>query len=162
MFGISSLAMEVTHLSRSLQSLRSICLKKISNKDLVDDKELLGLFRTTRGVILNYQRENQLPELQIVLDRLPDPSSFEKRPPLFEGYRFVYTLGMALISGVLFLLSPFFGLGLLILVTGFDIFVRLYMARRLSVINDNLRQIADACSSIEMVIRNNETYKQPY
>lgn len=153
--------MEVSHLSRSLQSLRSICLKKINNKNLVDDKELLGLFRTVREVVMNYQRENQLPELQMVIERLPDPSSFEKRPFIFEGYRYVYTLVIHLMGGVLLLFAPWVGLGLILLGTAFDVFVRLYMAARRARINDSLRQIADACSSIEMVIRNNETYRQP-
>lgn len=153
--------MEAAHLPRSLQSLRSICLKKINSKDLIDDKELLRLFRTVREVVMNYQRENQLPELQIVIERLPDPASFEKRPFIFEGYRYVYTLVIHLMGGVLLLFAPWVGLGLILLGTAFDVFVRLYMAARRARINDSLRQIADACSSIEMVIRNNETYRQP-
>jgi hypothetical protein len=152
--------MEPAHLSRSLQSLRSICLKKINSKDLIDDKELLGLFRTVREVILKYQQQHQLPELKIVLERLPEPATFEKNPNLFQSYRLVHALLFYLSGVVMFFVSPFAGIGLILLITALHIVVLLYMKARRTRINAQLRQIADACSAVEMVVTNNETYQQ--
>ncbi len=150
--------MEPSHLNRSLLSLRSICLKKIAGKDLIDNKELLGLFQTTRTVIREYQQQHQIPEMEIVLERMPDPVTFETRPFFFEAYRYVYEIILLLIGMVTAFFSPWIGLPLLLLVLIVDITVRILMNRRNSRIIDALHQIAGGCSSIEMLVRNNESY----
>lgn len=139
--------------------MRSVCLKKIEGKDLVDNRELLELFRTTRQVVHDYQQRHALPELEMALERLPDPATLETRPLGFEAYHYVYEIILAIIAGVVVFLSPIFGLLLILLFGSFDIGVRIYMARRNARIKDALRQIADACSAIEMLVRNNESYK---
>lgn len=150
--------MEAAHLNRSLLSLRSICLKKVEGKDLIDNKELLGLFHATRAAVHGYQKQHQIPEMEIVMERMPDPSSFETRPYFFEAYRYMYEIILLPISLIIAVIYPLIGIPLVILVLAFNVIVRVLMYQRNSRIIDALHQVAGACSSIELLVRNNESY----
>lgn len=147
-----------SHLTRSLLSLRSISLKKIAGKDLIDNKELLGLFHATRSAVNEYQTKHQIPEMKIVLERMPDPITFETRPYFFEAYRVVYEIILLPVSIIVAVVLPLTGIPLVVLVLAFNLVVRIVMHRRNSRITEALHQVAGSCSSIEMLVRNNESY----
>lgn len=145
------------HLLVSVQSLQSICTKKQDGTELIDNAELTGLCREVRNELLEYNAAHRIPELGIILQRFPQPRSYEPEPRIMFFTSIVARL-VGLFIGALTVTYPLIFFPLLIVWLICSLIATLSFRGRQDRIRDDLRQIAECCSTAVMLIRNNEEY----
>jgi hypothetical protein len=71
-------------LLRSLDSLEQICVKRMKNERLIDDKELSGFVLNIKRVTTDYAVLNKMPELANVSSEFPEKFKIRTVPYLIE------------------------------------------------------------------------------
>jgi hypothetical protein len=150
-------AIKPHHLLVSVQSLQSVCTKKNSGTDLIDNAALTQLARQVRTELQAYNDLHDIPELKIILNRFPEPRSYERESRIMFFTSIVARL-MGFILGAMTIFYPLIFIPLLFawLICSATAYVGLSKRRRR--IQDDMRQIAECCGTAVMLIRNNESY----
>ena len=145
------------HLIVSVQSLQSICSQKNTGTELIDNAELTRLCWQVREELHAYNAVHDIFELRIILDRFPQPRSYDREPRLFFFTSLVARV-IGLCIGMLSILNPLIFIPLLVVWLACSLIATLSFRGRRARIRDDMRQIAECCSTAVMLIRNNESY----
>jgi hypothetical protein len=104
-------AIKPHHLLVSVQSLQSICTKKNSGTDLIDNAALTQLTGQVRTELRAYNEVHDIPELKIILNRFPEPRSYERGSSIQKAIIRI-TIWGTLAMGLTALVGYLFGVNL--------------------------------------------------
>jgi hypothetical protein len=145
----------------SISSLASICSKKLSGENQIDNNDLLDFYLKILPEIKNYQEENNHLEISNVITKYPKVNTFETERNKFEkiSKSVYYHVLLIFIIPSIFLL-PFAGISLLFIWLITWVFVKIKCKSRQLEIDAQLRLIVELSDMTMFLIRDNEAIKK--